>query len=154
MPKSYFDWRHQYDPERDEFEGDLAAIATGSESLVQRSHRDDADINVLVRRFGIEGRMPATPPLDPRFYGDVDMVNDLGSALRVVKDANDKFMQLPADLRSRFNNDPGALWKFVTDPRNADEAVRLGLLKRANPPQDSHAGDSVVPPSGGSATSS
>lgn len=129
-----FDIRSQNDPERDELEGDYVAIDTGQESLVQRSFKDDADINVLVRRFGITGRMPPHVPVDPRFYGDLGDVPDLGSALRAVKDAKDKFMQLPADLRARFGNSPAQLWDFVNNPENGPEAVKLGLLKAREAP--------------------
>lgn len=124
------DWRHQYDPVRDELEGEFVGIDTGSESIVQQSAQDDADINILVRRFGLLGRVPPATAVDGSFYGDLGDVPDLGTALRIVKDAREKFLALPADLRFRFGNDPGVLWQFVNDPANHDEAVKLGLLVR------------------------
>lgn len=123
-------WRLQYDPKRDKEEGKRAAIDfTGQESLTQQSFTADSDLNVIVKRMGIrDGEMP--PPVsDPRYYGDLTDVPDLRRCLDIGRNAVDRFMALPADLRSRFHNDPAILHRFVSDPRNLDECVRLGLLK-------------------------
>lgn len=122
-------WRQPYDLDSEEREGAACAIETGSESLVQQAPSVDADINVIVKRFGISERMPVVPA-DPRFYGDLGDVPDLGTALRRVNEARDRFMALPVDLRNRFQNSPAVLWDFVNNPANAEEAVRLGLLRR------------------------
>ena len=37
------------------------------------------------------------------------------------------FDALPAELRERFENDPGKFVEFCLDPKNKDEAVELGL---------------------------
>jgi hypothetical protein len=39
------------------------------------------------------------------------------------------FMSLPAKIRSRFQNDPGAFLDFVQNPENRDEMIELGLAK-------------------------
>ena len=51
-------------------------------------------------------------------------------------------MLLPAQMRSRFNNDPAELLKFIKDPANLDEAVKLGILVKKEAPK----GDPVPPP--------
>lgn len=124
-----FEFRQQYDDERDAYERELTDVDTGSESPVQQQFTEDADINVLVRRYGINDGVPPMA-MDPRFYGDLGEVPDLGTALRLVRDAQEKFMALPVALRNRFQNDAAQLWNFVNDPRNADEAVALGLLSK------------------------
>lgn len=138
---SRFEWRHQYDDERDAFERELTDVDTGSESMVQQQFAEDADINVIVRRFGLSDTVPPQA-LDPRYFGDLGEIPDLGTALRLVKDAQDKFNALPVDLRNRFQNSPALLWNFVNDPRNAEESVRLGLLARRETPTPA-----VQPPS-------
>lgn len=131
--KRFYDFRDPYDVKRSEAEGALVAVDTGTESLVQQGPAVDADINVIVRRFGIGESIPA-PALDASFYGDVGEIPDLGSALRVVKEARDRFDALPVDIRNRFANSPARLWDFVNDPANVDESVRLGLLVRPAEP--------------------
>lgn len=116
-------------------------------SKTQQSMSVDCDLNVLVKRFGID-KEPLPPAVfDPSFYGDLPDGLDLRTALDRVRDANDRFMRLPAALRAYFHNDPATLWQFVNDPANAEECIRLGLLHRpaaAQPPRD------APPPKAGS----
>lgn len=138
-PHPRFDWRHQYDQTRDELEGQLAAqvSADPGESLTQQQFADDVDINVLVKRLGLDKVQLPAEAIDPRYYGDVSDVPDLRTVLDLANEARNKFMELPPKLRSRFNNEPAELWDFVNNPENADEAVRLGLLiKPPEPPAE------------------
>lgn len=131
--ESRFDWRHQYDTARDELEGQLAATVNNEESLTQQHYAESADINVLAHRFGLDkGPIPQVP-IDPRYYGDFTNVPDLRTALDLVNDARDRFMELPPDLRARFQNSPAQMWAFVNDPINAEACVKLGLLRAPDP---------------------
>lgn len=130
MAKFRFKYRLPYDMEADEREGDLAATAFEDEHLTQQQFAQDCDLNVLAVRFGLTGKPLPIEALDPSYYGDMTDVPDLRSALDLVNDAKNKFMDLPSRIRTRFDNSPAKLWSFVNDPENADEAVRLGLLKR------------------------
>lgn len=127
-------WRTQYDEKRDALEGELAGKCCKGESLTQQQFTKEADINELVRRFGIDDQIVPPGALDPRYFGDVSDVPDLRTALDRVRNAEAAFMALPAELRLRFNNSAADLWDFVNNPKNDDEAVRLGLLKRAESP--------------------
>jgi hypothetical protein len=49
--------------------------------------------------------------------------------MNAVRDAQVEFLRVPADVRARFNNDPGRLMAFLEDDRNRDEARKLGFLK-------------------------
>lgn len=129
MTKSTFQWRHAYDPVADAREGAAAATSCEDESLTQQQFAEDADINVLVKRFGLEKVTLPVEAIDPRYYGDFTDVPDLRTALDRVNEATNRFMDLPAQLRSKFDNNPAKLWHFVNDPDNGPEAVRLGLLK-------------------------
>lgn len=128
--KHRFTYRTQYDVELDEEIGLATATVNDEPSLTQQQFIEDCDINVLARRFGLVDTSMPVAPIDPRHYGDFTEVPDLRTALDLVNDARNRFMELPARMRERFNNSPGRLWDFVNDPENADEAVRLGLLAR------------------------
>lgn len=126
-----FNWRHQYDEDRDEYEGLAAAIECLDESLAIQN-APDADLNEIIRRFGLNDGsvLPANLGVtDPKYYGDFSDIPDLREALHRLHDAEDKFSQLPADIRKRFDNDPIALYEWVSDKDNHDEAVKLKLLK-------------------------
>lgn len=97
-------------------------------SLTQAGMAMDSDINVIVKRFGIDAEFSPTAVMDPRYYGDFDLSFTLADAMDRVRDATDHFARLPVDIRNRFNNSPVELWNFVMDPRNAEESVKLGIL--------------------------
>lgn len=130
-----FDWRHQYDSVDEAYHGELTAVTNDEPSLTQQHHTKDADINEIMRRFGVtDGALPPVA-LDPSFFGDFTDAPDFRQALDSTREAAERFNALPAELRSRFDNDPVKLWGFVTDPANFDKAVELGLLHReAQPP--------------------
>lgn len=129
-----------------------ACVRDFDPSKTQQSMSVDCDLNVLVKRFGID-KDPIPPAVfDPSFYGDLPEGLDLRTALDRVRDAEARFMRLPADLRAYFHNDPARLWQFVNDPANADEAVRLGLLHRpaaltppGSPPPKAGSGEAASP---------
>ena len=128
-----FQWRHQYDDARDQQEGDAVRTVNNEPSLTEQHHAKDADINEIMRRFGVtDGAIPPAAP-DPRYYGDFSDVPDFRQALDNTREALARFEALPAAIRNRFSNDPVELYRFVMNPANADEAVTLGLLKKEEP---------------------
>lgn len=136
MPDTRNDWRHQYDQDRDAYEQALTDITPEGPTLTQAHFAKDADINEIITRFGVKDGSIPPQVLDPRYFGDFVGVPDFREALDNIRDANERFMLLPAATRARFNNDPVLLWQFVTNPLNEDEAVRLQLLQReALPPE-------------------
>lgn len=102
-----------------------SALFCRDDSLASQSSKDECDINVIVRRFGITGQMPQSLRLPT--YGDFDGVMDYGSALRAIRDADASFMQLPAEVRERFGNDPARFVGFCSDAKNLPELRRMGL---------------------------
>lgn len=123
-----FEWRKQYDDARDAYERDLSDSRNDEPSLTIQSFAKDTDLNEIVRRFGITDGAVAPQAADPRYYGDFTDTVDLAEARLRIKEAYDHFDQLPAELRTRFNNDPLELFNWVTDPANTEEAVELKIL--------------------------
>ncbi|QXP07954.1 MAG: internal scaffolding protein [Arizlama microvirus] len=105
---------------------DASALLCEDPSLAQQHARDECDINTIVRRFGLTGELPSnvrTPQ-----YGDFLEASDYHTSLNAVRAADAAFMQLSADIRTRFNNDAGAFVDFVSDDSNRAEAEKLGLV--------------------------
>lgn len=103
-----------------------SALSCEDPSLAQQHARDESDINTIVKRFGLTGELPSnvrTPT-----YGDFSDAMDYHTSLNAVRAADAAFMQLPADIRIRFNNDAGAFVDFVSDDSNRAEAEKLGLV--------------------------
>lgn len=112
-----------------DFDPDALTRDTGLEckdaTKAQQQFAADADINVIVKRFNLTGELPASyrPPLMDDF---VDIF-DYQTALNAIRRADELFMQVPADLRARFSNDPQAFIEFCSDSKNLDEMRKLGL---------------------------
>jgi len=117
------------------YDVDQASLESGLEckdpSLTSQSSADEADINTLVRRFGLTGTMPQG--LKVPEYGDFDVVMDFQSAQNAVLAAQKSFMAMPADVRARFVNDPQVFLEFCANPENADELVKMGLAIKKDP---------------------
>lgn len=102
-------------------------------SLAQQSQKEDADINTIVKRFGLTGQLPENVRMPT--YQDFDGVMDFQTAMNAIKSAEDSFMRMPANVRARFQNDPAEFVEWCSDPTNLDEARKLGLAppKPADP---------------------
>lgn len=66
-------------------------------------------------------------------YGDFTNVGDYRSALEAVQRANENFMQLPAELRARWDNDPQKFLEYAHNPENLPEMRKFGLAKPETP---------------------
>lgn len=112
------------------YDRDAASVESGllceDESLAIQSAAEEADINTIVRRFGLTGQLPGQVAI-PR-YGDFTGVPDFHTAMNLIRQTQDEFMRLPAEVRARFDNDPQKVMEFLEDDRNREEAVKLGLV--------------------------
>lgn len=102
-------------------------------SLTKQAFKDECDINRTMSRFkktcGADFLNCYNRAFldDGKHFGDFSNITDYRSALEQVAQARDVFMQLPAQVRARFDNDPAKMLDFCSDPRNQDELVALGL---------------------------
>lgn len=110
---------------------DAASVASGIEnrepSLTMQSFKEESDINVMVKRFGLVGGMP--PDFNAAVFQDVSDVPDFQTALNLVRESAQEFLRLPPAVRARFDNDPLNLVAFLDNEANREEAVSLGLLQ-------------------------
>lgn len=126
MKKVFLRADNGYDMEQASFESGLECK---DDSLAVQSQKDDADINVIVERFGITGQLPQSAVL-PR-YEDFDEIFDYRTAMDAVVAADRAFLALPAKIRARFGNDPQQFVEFCSDAENLPELRRMGLAKPA-----------------------
>jgi len=95
------------------------------ESMAIQSQRDEADINTIVKNFGVTGQLPQGIRMPT--YGDFYGANDYQSALAAIAEADASFMAMPANVRERFGNDPQQFLEFCADYGNIEEMRKLGL---------------------------
>lgn len=97
----------------------------------KQSFKDECDINNILKRFQKTGVLDFVNKHAAQ-YGDV-IGADFQSAMNIIAQANSMFADLPAHLRTRFENDPAQFLDFVADEKNRPEALELGLLKQPAP---------------------
>lgn len=114
---------------------DLLSDETGlncqDPSRTVQEPKEETDINEIVRRFGLTGKLP--DDLRNPVYGDFLGIADYHGAMMAVAAANEAFDRLPAALRERFGNDPEQYVTFCLDDKNKEEMQKLGLTKPKPP---------------------
>lgn len=113
--------RLNYDPS----EGDPGVICT--EPGAKQSDKESCDVNYIVARHLQTGLVDHVVDVQAA-YGDFTSVEDYQSNLNKILAAEAAFMELPAKIRSRFNNEPSQLLGFLQDDNNYQEASSLGLV--------------------------
>lgn len=127
-------WRQQYDYKRDAIERALSDSTPEGDSMTEQHHADDADLNIVLARMGVTdgSKIPSELGIriDPSWYGDFSNAVDLHTAMEQMREAQHRFMTLPAGLRAKFDNNWTKLHDWVTNPDNLDEAIELKMLTR------------------------
>jgi phage internal scaffolding protein len=112
------------------YDRNLASVESGlvcdDDSRAVQSAEEESNINTIVRRFGISGKLPDQVAM-PR-SGDFTNVPDFHAAMNLVRQAQEEFVRVPADVRARFRNDPQEFMNFFENPDNYTEALKLGLV--------------------------
>lgn len=112
----------------------LPGLTCTEPSHTQQQYAEDADINNVIRSYQETGTVPTSSGREP-IFGDfsAEEIGDYAAALRTIHGVGDLMMQLPAKVRSRFENNPLNILAFLKDPANKHEAIELGLI---DPPEE------------------
>lgn len=113
-------------------------------SMTQQQYLLEADINDIIARYQNGNVTPQTGSREP-IFGDFsdEAIGDFHQAMQTIAGLNELMMQLPAKVRSRFQNNPAAVLDFVRDPANIAEARELGLIDA--PPEPARVVDTEPP---------
>lgn len=103
------------------------------DEITRQEFAKDADVNVLLRRFG------AVPPMrgDPRFV-EVDFSTDLLSAYGAVERARAAYAELPARIRDLYPN-----WQAVVEALHSGQ-LGVGPVPSPEVPSGDGAGSPAV----------
>lgn len=101
---------------------------SGDKILVEQSHKDEVDINTIVKRHGMD--LIAKTALLQQPQWDEVPGNDFQESMQIITKAQRTFDQLPSVIRKKFNNNPGEFLDYVQNPDNQDGLVDLGLATR------------------------
>lgn len=97
-------------------------------SLTLQDEAGEADINQIMQRFGVTGTVTLTKrsPLPDDYL----RVSSFHEAANIVREAQESFNELPADVRSKFDNDPGKFEAYLQDPDNANVLLKSNLVNK------------------------
>lgn len=107
----------------------LAFVGERSRSRTKQSFKDECTINKIVAKYRKSGDPRILGLTGTPYFGDFTGVLDYKQSLDFVIEAQNSFNELPAEIKTRFNHNPGALLEYLADDKNADEARELGLLR-------------------------
>lgn len=104
-------------------------VDTG-EGSTRQSMKDEVDINKIVSRFMKTGQLSHLERRE-KLFADVSEIGDYRECLERVQSVQDAFFkEVPAKIRERFGHNPARFLEFISDPRNGDEMVKMGLRKK------------------------
>lgn len=134
------------------YDRDAASLESGltckDKSLTQQNQAKEADINFIVRQFGLTGELPPAGRR-PLLVQDVEEPMEFRDVLEAVRLGDEAFLQLPEWVRHHFNDSPLEFLQFAEDPANVDKLIRMGLAElKAAPPAASAAAETSAPPEG------
>lgn len=112
---------------------DFNAIAFPPVGLTKQCFSEECDIGSIMARFDKTGLIEHVNKFQGD-YGDFTDAQTYQDSLNQVMAAEDMFMSLPANVRAKFENDPGQFLDFVGNPDNLSEMVDLGLANPVSAP--------------------
>lgn len=113
---------------RNIFQRERLQFKTVGPSKTQQSAKEETDVNAILKRYSKTGVITHVNEVKAA-YGDFSDVGTYQEAIDKVQNAMSEFMDLPANIRKEFHNDPANMVEFLEDPKNAKKAVELGLAK-------------------------
>lgn len=109
--------------------GDIYAIESATDcsnlpDLARQEFRDDADVNKILARYGIDGARQR-----PVVFGERDTDMELSRAISMLKHAEATWHQMPPEIKQRFKT-PDALVKAAD---TGELAEVLEMIKPKDP---------------------
>lgn len=100
-------------------------LKPSGDSPVQQGEARATNINHIVESAKRNGFTMPSGSRTP-MWGDFSEV-DFHQAQNTLVTVKSAFAELPAKVRNLFDNDPATLIRWVQDPANAEQALKLGL---------------------------
>lgn len=99
-------------------------------SPTQQQFKKDCDVNNIIKRFKTTGQITHLSGKKGRFIDTTQLPASFEDAMTTVAQATSAFMELDADTRAKFRNDPGYMLAWLEDTKNDEEAIKLGFKQR------------------------
>jgi hypothetical protein len=94
-------------------------------SMTDQSFKKECDVNVIIDKYLKTGQLPNNVKHNGQ-YLDTSEIKDQHEGLSQIRRAGQAFQDLPDHIKAQFPS-PEALIEFLSDERNNEMAIRLGL---------------------------
>lgn len=123
---------YKVDEKGNQIRNQVVLDCSADEMLTEQSHKDEVDINQIIKRHAKQGELIArTAMLNTTDYRFDDVTgNDFMEASLIIAKAQQSFDQMPHKVRDRFDNNPAKFLDFVQNPENGKELYEMGLAER------------------------
>lgn len=98
------------------------------ESMTIESEAAGTTIDSYLKRYQATGLLGDPVRYSAGQFGDFADLQTFQESMNTVARVTETFASLPAELRAKFDNNPSIYVEFISDPKNAKEAIDLGLL--------------------------
>lgn len=107
---------------------------------------DECDTNKIMDRYVKTGQITHLAKQQGTF-ADVSQIEDLLPSLLKMEKAKESFMQLPPEIRTKFDNKVEKMVEYLQEPKNKQEAIDLGLVpgQKTKPKPPAPAGTPPTP---------
>jgi len=111
----------------------LLTIPKDETIRVEQSHRDEVNINNIVKRHGID--LIAKTAALQQFTYDNNPNNDFQETMNMILKAKDSFDSVPSEIRKQFDNNPAKFMDFIHNGDNQQQLIDWGLANAPETPQ-------------------
>lgn len=119
-----------YDENGNVIRNRVTVDCSGDEPLTEQSHKAEVDINEIIRRHDSTVLASTAALMANELRFDDVTGNDFQEAMFKVAKGNEAFMELPSELRKKFDNSPAMFMDFVQNPANLEQMYEMGLAIR------------------------
>ena len=121
---------HKYDADGKPITRDVS-LECLEDVVTEQSHKDEVDINVIVRKHGIDITQQVAD-LSNFVFDDVTG-NDFQESMNIIIKAQNSFGNIPLEIRQQFGHDPVKFLDFVQEKENKQQLIDWGLAEAPAP---------------------
>lgn len=99
-------------------------------SLTIQSDAHQADIQEILKQYGVGGLMAANLAATDAQFMDVSEHTDYAELMRTVKAAESEFMKLPSKVREEFDHDV-AKWLDAAHDQDKEDAIISDIVEKS-----------------------
>lgn len=106
-------------------------------SLTKQSFKKGTGIDQILKQYQTLGvndlGLRLHSSVNSMAFGNFDSARDYQTKLNTVIRVNEYFKRLPSGIRDQFQNQPGRMIDFMSDPKNHKACQDLGLFPKDEP---------------------